>query len=109
MLELVSASPGKDKGHHLVPERFSSFLLAKMFLECKYSFFTMPSLFVYARASLATEGKSVMPMSNPVSVYRHLGLLWSSLGEDMADADVASKLRYPRRNQTDGIRVTGRP
>ena len=36
------------------------------------------------------EGKSVVPMSVPVSVYGYLGLLRSSLGKDMADTDITS-------------------
>ena len=35
------------------------------------------------------EGKTVVPMSVPVSIYGYLGLLRSSLGKDVADADVA--------------------
>ena len=35
------------------------------------------------------EDGSVVPMSVPVSVYRYLGLLRSSLGKEMARADIA--------------------
>ena len=43
------------------------------------------------------EQKSVMPMSIPESVYGCLGLLQSSLGKEMARADIASCLSgwYP--------------
>ena len=88
MLEPISASPGEDKGHHLVSERLLSLPLVSFFGMKAFSF-PSHSLFVYGRVRLTMEGKSVVPMSVPVSIYGYLGLLQSSLGKDMADADVA--------------------
>ena len=36
------------------------------------------------------EGESVVPMSVPVSFYECLGLLRSSLGKEMARADIVA-------------------
>ena len=55
-------------------ERFSSFPLARFFGMKAFSFSSY-HLIVYGRARLAMEGKSVVPMSIPVSVYGYLGLL----------------------------------
>ncbi len=80
MLEPISASPGEDDTT-LCLRGFRVFLL-RSFFGMEASFFSRISFVIYGRARLAMEGKSVVPMSIPVSVYRYLGLLWSSLGKD---------------------------
>jgi len=89
MLEPISASPGKDKGHRRWLE-VCEFSTREFFFGIKHSFFISLSFFVYGRVRLAMEGKSVVPMSVPVSIYGYLGLLRSSIGKEMARADIAT-------------------
>ena len=74
MLDIYSASPGEDKEHHLALWRFSRLSSRDLFLESPDSFYYPILVIVYGRARLAMEGKSVMPMSFPVSIYGYLGL-----------------------------------
>ena len=74
MLDSNSASPGEDKEHHLVLWRFSRLSSRDLFLESTDSFFYPILVIVYGRARLAMEGKSVVPMSVPVSIYGYPGL-----------------------------------
>lgn len=45
-------------------------------------------------SKVAMEGKSVMPMSIQVSIYRNIAGRQPSLGEDMAVANVELKMRH---------------
>lgn len=74
VLDNHSASPGEDKAHHLVLWRFSRFSSRDSFFGFNVSFFYPVIVIVYGRARLAMEGKSVVPMSVPVSIYGHPGL-----------------------------------
>ena len=75
MFDIHSTSPGEDEEHHLVPWRFSRFSSRdSFFLDSLYPFFYPILAIVYGRAMLAMEGKSVVPMSVPVSIYGYPGL-----------------------------------
>jgi hypothetical protein len=52
-------------------EVFKVFLQGLFFLDSMYPFFYPVIVIVYGRARLAMEGKSVVPMSVPVSIYGH--------------------------------------
>jgi hypothetical protein len=65
-----------------VSERFLSFPLLRFFGIQTFPY-SLPSLFVYGRARLTMEGKSVMPMFVPESIFGHLSLLQFSLGKNM--------------------------
>jgi hypothetical protein len=69
MLDIHSASPGEDKEHHLVIWRFSRLSSRDSFFGITESFFYPILVIVYGRARLAMEGKSVVPMPVPVSIY----------------------------------------
>ncbi len=86
MLDIYSTSPGKDKEHHLVLWRFSRLSSRDSFFGITDSFL---SVIVYGRARLAMEGKSVMPVSNPVSVMGTSAYCSLAQGKEVADADVA--------------------
>ena len=55
-------------------EVFKVFLQGFFFLDSLYPFFYPIPAIVYGRAMLAMEGKSVVPMSVPVSIYGYPGL-----------------------------------
>jgi hypothetical protein len=74
MFDIHSTSPGEDEEHHLVPWRFSRFSSRDSFFGFTVSFFYPILAIVYGRAMLAMEGKSVVPMSVPVSIYGYPGL-----------------------------------
>ena len=59
------------------------------------------SLFVYGRARVTMEGKTDVPMSIPVTVYWYLGILRSSLGKEMARADISTSSLW--MVSTDGL------
>jgi hypothetical protein len=56
----------------------------------------IPQVFVQFPTEMS--GGSVEPMSAPVSTYRYLSLLQSSLGKEMAPAEVTFMYCYPRWN-----------
>jgi hypothetical protein len=78
---------------------------SREFFGVKHSLFISLPLFVYGRTRLTR--KSVMPLSVPVSFYGYHGLLWSSLGKEMARADIATSFLLMVSNRWPG--VTDRP
>ena len=90
MLEQVSASPGKDKGHNLVPERILSFPLASFFGMQTFLFYIVVIVCLWQSKSCHGREECRAHARPSIRLRVPSAILRSSLGKNMADAVVTT-------------------